>query len=106
MDVRSKATEGAVIVILTAGLTRGTMLRIRPGQAADGEARKSDPACDRVGVLGERPSRTDQRRATVHAAMGDVLEIVRFRAIVIPCGCDGRDRHPVSAMRAGEEETR
>jgi hypothetical protein len=56
-------------------------------------------------VVGERPSRADQRRAALHAAMGDVLKVVRFGAVVISRGCDGRDRHPVAAMRAGDEET-
>jgi hypothetical protein len=62
--------------------------------------------CDGVRVVGERPSRADQRRAALHAAMGDVLKIVRFGAVVISRGCDGCDGHPVAAMRAGEEETR
>jgi hypothetical protein len=55
----------------------------------------------RSGGAGKQPSRADKRRAALHAGMGDVLKIVRFGAISVQCGCDGRNRHPVSAMRAG-----
>jgi hypothetical protein len=58
------------------------------------------------GVAGERPLRAGQRRAALHAGMGDVLEIIRCCAIRIPRGCDGGDFHPVSAVRAREHETR
>jgi hypothetical protein len=105
-EARCKATERAVIVFLKAIDAGNDGEEFAPARAADGEARKSDPVCDGVSVVGGRPSRTDQCRAAVHAAMGDVLEIVRFGAVVISRGCDGRDRHPMSAMRAGEEKTR
>ena len=36
--------------------------------------------------------------------MGDVLKVIRFNADE-PRGCDGRDRHPMSAVRAGKKET-
>jgi hypothetical protein len=38
--------------------------------------------------------------------MGDILKIVRFGAVRVPARCDCRDRHPASAKRAGQEETR
>jgi hypothetical protein len=38
--------------------------------------------------------------------MSDILEIVRRAAIGVQRGCDGRDLHPMSAMRAGEKQTR
>jgi hypothetical protein len=38
--------------------------------------------------------------------MSDILEIVRRNAISVQRGCDGRDLHPMSAMRAGEKQTR
>jgi hypothetical protein len=60
----------------------------------------------RSGGAGKQRSRADQRRAALHAGMGDVLKIVLRGAISVQRGCDGRNRHPVSAMRAGEEETR
>jgi hypothetical protein len=69
------------------------------------EALKSDPVCDGVGVVEER-SRADQRRAALNAGMSDVLKIVRSGAISVQRGRDGRDLHPMSAMRAGEEESR
>jgi hypothetical protein len=59
-----------------------------------------------VGVAGEGSYRADHRRATLHAGMGDVLKIVRSETVFQQRGCDGRNRQPVSAMRAGEEETR
>jgi hypothetical protein len=68
--------------------------------------RKSDPVGDGVGVAGERASGAGQCRSTLDAGMSDVLKFIRFGATVIPRGCDGRDRHPVSAIRAREEETR
>ena len=61
---------------------------------------------DCVGVAGERSYRPDHRRATLHAGMGDVLKIVRSETVFQQCGCDGRNRQQVSAMRAGKEETR
>ena len=66
----------------------------------------SDPMRDRVGLAGERPSRADHRRAALHAGMGDVLKIVRRGAIFVQRGCDGCDRHPTSAIKAGKEVTR
>jgi hypothetical protein len=106
MEARSEATERAVIVFLKAIDAGNDGEEFASARAADGEARKSGPVCDGVSVVGGRPSRTDQRRAAVHAAMGDVLEMVRFGAVVISRGGNGRHRHPVSAMRAGEEKTR
>ena len=38
--------------------------------------------------------------------MSDILKIVRRGAISVQRGCDGRDLHPMSAMRAGEKQTR
>jgi len=32
--------------------------------------------------------------------MGDILKIIRCGTISVQRGCDGCDRHPVSAMRA------
>jgi hypothetical protein len=58
-----------------------------------------------VGIVGER-SRADQRRAALNAGMGDVLKIIRRGAIIVQRGSHGSDRHPVSAMQAGKEETR
>jgi hypothetical protein len=66
----------------------------------------SDPVRDSGDVAGERPSRAYLRRATLNAGMGDVLKIIRCGTISVQRGCDGCDRHPVSAMRAGKEETR
>ena len=68
--------------------------------------RRSAPVRDCVGVAGERSYCADHRRATPHAGMGDVLKIARSETVFQQRGCDGRNRQPVSAMRAGEEETR
>jgi hypothetical protein len=63
------------------------------------DARKSDLVRNGLEVAEEGPSRADQRRAALHAAMGDILKIVQFDTVGIPRCCDGRDRHPVPAMR-------
>jgi hypothetical protein len=54
----------------------------------------------------ERSHRAGQRRATLHAAMSNVLKIVRFGSVIEPRGRDGGDLHPVSAVRAREDEAR
>jgi hypothetical protein len=54
---------------------------------------------------GGRPHRAGQRRAALHAAMGNVLKIVRCDAVGEWRWIDGRDRHPVPAMWTGKEET-
>jgi hypothetical protein len=81
-------------------------MRIYPGQPADSGTWKSAPVRDCVAVAGEGSYRADHRRATPHAGMGDVLKIVRSETVFQQWGCDGCNRQPVSAMRAGEEETR
>jgi hypothetical protein len=68
-------------------------------------ARISNPVRDGVSIVGERP-RADQRRAALNAGMSDILEIVRRVAISVARGCNCRNLHPMSAMRAGEEESR
>jgi hypothetical protein len=73
---------------------------------ADSETWKSAPVRHCVGVAGERSYCADHRRATLHAGMGDVLEIVRSETVFQQRGRDGRNRQPVSAIRAGEQETR
>ena len=67
---------------------------------------KSDAGRDFVNVAGQRPYRASQLRAALHAAMGDLLKIIRFGSVIEPRGRDRGDRHPVSAMRAGEQESR
>ena len=57
---------------------------------------------DGTDVAGERPHRADQCRAALHVGMGDVPKIVRIDPLAIRAS-DGRDRHPVSAMWAGEQ---
>jgi hypothetical protein len=42
----------------------------------------------------------------LHARMGYVLEVVRYCAVCQPRRGHGCDRHPASAMRTGEENTR
>jgi hypothetical protein len=54
----------------------------------------------------EDGSCADQRRAALNAGMGDVLKIIRRGAIIVQRGSHGSDRHPISAMQAGKEETR
>ena len=68
--------------------------------------RKSDRLRDGVSGAEGWPSRADQRRSASHAGMSDILEIVRRNAISVQRGCDGRDLQPMSAMRAGEKQTR
>jgi hypothetical protein len=80
--------------------------RIYPGISSRYEVRKLDLLRSGLEVAGERSPRADQRRAALHVGMGDILKIVRCGAIGIPRGRDGRDFHPVSAIRAGEHETR
>ncbi len=80
--------------------------KTRQAQVASRESRKLGPAGDFVIIAGERPHRPGQGRATLHAAMGDVFKIVRFDAAGEPRAGDGRDRHPVAAMRAWEQEAR
>jgi hypothetical protein len=81
-------------------------MRICPGQPAVSEAWKSASGRYCVAVAGEGSYRADHRRATLHAGMGDVLKIVRSGTVFQQRGCDGCNRQPVSAMRAGEEDTR
>jgi hypothetical protein len=50
-----------------------------------------------VRVAGKRPHRPYLRGATVHAAMGDILKVVRFDSVFDLGRYDGRDGHPVSA---------
>jgi transcriptional regulator with XRE-family HTH domain len=50
---------------------------------------------------GGRPHRAGQRRAALHAAMSNVLKIVRRDAVGERRWIDGRDRHPVPAMWTG-----
>ena len=83
--------------------THRAMLRIRRDEAAESSRQ---PVRDGVGVIRERPYRRGQRRAALNATRGDVLKIVGCGAASQPSGCDGRDRHPVSAVRGGEDETR
>jgi hypothetical protein len=52
-----------------------------------------------------RTDRADQRRAALRAAMGDVFKIAGCGAIGERRGLNNRDRHPLSAMWTGEEET-
>jgi hypothetical protein len=54
---------------------------------------------------GGRPHRAGQRRAALHAAMSNVLKIVRCDAVGEWRWIDARDRHPVPAMWTGKEET-
>jgi hypothetical protein len=70
-------------------------------ESSDREAIRVSGALWR-GRRGERPPRAGQRRAALHAGMGDILKIVRRGAIRIKRGCDGGDFHSVSAIRAGE----
>jgi hypothetical protein len=83
-----------------------TLNPTRPRQAADSEALKSETVGSRVGVTGEQPYRAGQGRAALHAAVGDIFKIVRLGTVIQMRRCDGRDRHPVSAMWAGEKEAR
>src|SRR5437879_1826804 len=59
------------------------------GGAGGPFAEISDLVRDGVGVAGVRTPRAGLRRAALHAAMGDVLEIVRLGAVRVPCRCDG-----------------
>jgi hypothetical protein len=88
---------------------RGDDTDQRPGAWSKGfhqPSRKSDRLRDGVSGAEGRPSRADQRRSASHAGMSDILKIVRRGAISVQRGCDGRDLHPMSAMRAGEKQTR
>ena len=69
-------------------------------------ARKSDSIGNGVGLAGELPYRADERRAALHAAVRNILKIVRSDAIRVPRGCDGGDRHAVSAMLTGKQQAR
>jgi hypothetical protein len=59
-----------------------------------------------------REAKTDQTwksdpiGVALNAGMRDVLMIVGYRAISVQRGCDGGDRHLISAMRAREDKTR
>jgi hypothetical protein len=73
------------------------------------EALKSETIGSRVGVAGEQPYRAGQKRAALHAGVGDIFKIVQPGTAIQLRGCDGRDgrdHHPVSAMWAGEKEAR
>jgi len=72
-------------------------------EVKDGE---SGPARDFVGVAQERPYRAGECRAALDAAVRDLVKVVRFGAVSQKRGYDAGDDHPVSAMRAGKEETR
>jgi hypothetical protein len=67
---------------------------------------KSDSACHFVGVAEEWPDCAGECCAALNAAVRNLLKVVRFDAASQPRGRDARDDHPVSAMRAGKEETR
>jgi hypothetical protein len=95
-----------VTVIIAPSVACGWDGENSPGISSRYEARKSDLVRNGLEVAWEWPSRADERRAALHTAMGDILKIVRFGAVRIPRGCGGRDRHPVSTMRAGKHETR
>jgi hypothetical protein len=86
-----------------------TLNPTRPRQAADSEALKSETVGSRVGVTGEQPYRAGQKRAALHAGVGDIFKIVQPGTAIQLRRCDGRDGrdyHPVSAMWAGEKEAR
>jgi hypothetical protein len=95
-----------VTVIVAPSVACGCDGENSPGISSRYEARKSDLVRNDVEVAGKRPSHADQRHAALHAAMGDILKIVRCGSASEPRGRDGRDHQPVPAMRARKEETR
>jgi acyl-coenzyme A synthetase/AMP-(fatty) acid ligase len=74
----------------------GKAMPICPAMA---HARRGGPSGD----AGEHGDGADNRRATLHAAVGDVFKIVGRRSVSEQCGLNCRDHHSMHAKWAGDE---
>jgi hypothetical protein len=74
----------------------GKAMPICPAMA---HARRGGPSGD----AGEHGDGADNRRATLHAAVGDVFKIVGRRSVSEQCGLNCRYHHSMHAKWAGDE---